>query len=125
VIGAALFLTGAVSGVLGDGFVNFLLALTLNGIGWNFLYLAGTTFMVRSYPRGRGSRIQATAEGIGAATGVVASLGASTIFVFLGWQGTNVPVLVLASALMVTVLVAARKPVVAAQRVPEPPRQAE
>jgi MFS family permease len=110
VVGAALFLAGAVGGVLGDGFVNFLVALTLNGIGWNFLYLAGTTFMVRSYPRGRGSRIQATAEGIGSATGVAASLSASTIFVFLGWPGTNVPVLVLASALLVVMLVVARRP---------------
>ncbi|MFD1047007.1 hypothetical protein ACFQ1S_16365 [Kibdelosporangium lantanae] len=97
----------AISGVSGDSFVHFLLALTLNGIGWNFLYLAGTTLLVRCYPRGRGGRIQAVAEGVGSVTGVAASLSASTVFYFLGWQGTNIPVLTIATALFVVLTIAA------------------
>jgi MFS family permease len=108
VIGAALFVAAAVSGVTGDGFVHFLLALTFNGIGWNFLYLSGTTLLIRCYPRGRGGRIQAVAEGIGSVTGVAASLSASTVFYFLGWQGTNIPVLAIAMALLVILFIAAR-----------------
>ncbi|WP_157440438.1 MFS transporter [Actinokineospora inagensis] len=107
-IGAALFVAAALAGGLGTAFPNFLLALTLNGIGWNFLYLAGTTFMVRCYPPGRGSRIQATAEGVAAITAVAASLGASTVFVLLGWQGANLPVLVISAALLITLGTIAR-----------------
>jgi MFS family permease len=107
-IGAALFVIAAVSGGTGDGFVHFLLALMLNGVGWNFLFLAGTTFLVRCYPPGRGGRIQAVAEGIGSATGVAASLSASTVFVFLGWQGANIPVLVIAAVLLIVLLATSR-----------------
>jgi MFS family permease len=112
-IGAALFAAGAICGVLGTGFVNFLLALALNGIGWNFLYLAVTTFIVRSYPAGRGGRIQAMAEGLGQFTGVLASFSASSVFVYLGWEGTNWPVLVISLGLMLWMLfVATRRPVI-------------
>lgn len=99
-VGAGLFALGAVGGVTGTTFANFLVALTINGIGWNFLYLAGTTYLVRSYPAGRGGRIQAVAEGLGQFTGVIASLAASSVFVLLGWEGTNWPVLGIALALV-------------------------
>ena len=107
-IGAGFFAAGAVSGVMGTTFVNFLLALSINGIGWNFLYLAGTTFLVRSYPPGRGGRIQAVAEGLGQFTGVLASLTASSVFVLLGWEGTNWPVLGVSLTLMLCLLIASR-----------------
>ncbi|TYL85813.1 MFS transporter [Bradyrhizobium cytisi] len=105
-IGAGLFAAGAVGGVLGTSATNFLIALALNGIGWNFLYLAGTTFLVRSYPPGRGGRIQAVAEGLGQSTGVLASLTASSVFVLLGWEGVNWPVLGI-SLVLIFVLVLA------------------
>jgi MFS family permease len=108
VIGAALFAAGAVGGVLGTAPINFLLALALNGIGWNFLYLAGTTFVVRTYPAHRGGRIQAAAEGLNQVTGVLASLTASSVFVLLGWQGANWPVLGVSLALMLYLLYVAK-----------------
>ncbi|TDV49761.1 MFS transporter [Actinophytocola oryzae] len=109
-IGAVLFLAAALCGVSGTWFVNFLLALTFNGIAWNFLYLAGTTLLVRCYPRGRGGRVQAMAEGVGSVTGVTSSLSASTVFYLLGWQGTNVPVLTISVVLLVVMTLAARRP---------------
>ncbi|MBB4910642.1 MFS transporter [Actinophytocola algeriensis] len=107
-IGAGLIAAGAVSGVLGTEFVNFLLALALNGVGWNFLYLAGTTLIVRCYPPGRGGRVQAVAEGVGAATGVLAALSASVVFVVFGWHAINWTVLAIAAALAVTLLTVIR-----------------
>lgn len=92
VIGAALLTGGAVAGSAGEGYLNFLAALALNGIGWNFLFVAGSAFLVACYPPGRGGRVQAVAEGVGSATSVLASLSASAIFYAIGWQGTNIPV---------------------------------
>jgi MFS family permease len=109
-IGAVLFVAAALCGVSGTWFVNFLLALTFNGIAWNFLYLAGTTLLVRCYPRGRGGRVQAMAEGVGSVTGVTASLSASAVFYLLGWQGTNVPVLAISVVLLVVMTLAVRRP---------------
>jgi len=104
VIGAGLFGAGAISAVLGVTFSDFIIALTLNGVGWNFLFLSGKTFLTRSYPPGRGGRIQAVAEGLGQFTGVVASLTASSIFVLVGWQGINWAVLGISLVLMMCLL---------------------
>lgn len=112
-IGAGLFAVGAVIGVQGTGFVNVLLALAFNGVGWNFLYLAGTTSLVRCYPRGQGGRIQAVAEGCGQLTGILASLTANSVFMLLGWGGTNWPVLGISLGLMLgSLFVATRSTIV-------------
>nr|WP_225953878.1 MFS transporter [Kibdelosporangium phytohabitans] len=100
-IGAGLFTVAALVGLAGASPANFVIALALNGVGWNFLYLAGTTLLVRSYPPGRGGRIQAVAEGSAQVTGVAASLTASSVFVMLGWHGTNWPVFGISIALVV------------------------
>jgi MFS family permease len=118
VIGAGLMAAAAIAGVLGTDFVNMLLALALNGIGWNFLYLAGSTLIVRCYPPGRGGRVQAAAEGMGSVTGVLSSLSASTVFVLLGWQGTNWPVLGLAAVVLFCMLAVARSDRPAAEAEP-------
>jgi MFS family permease len=110
VLGASLFSAGALSGALGATSSNLLLALALNGLGWNSLYLAGTTFLVRSYPPGRGGRIQAVAEGLGQLTGVLASLTASSVFFFLGWEGINLLVLAISATLAVGFLLVADRP---------------
>ncbi|MCE7001238.1 MFS transporter [Kibdelosporangium philippinense] len=104
-IGAGLFAAAAIAGLTGTGSANFVLALALNGIGWNFLYLAGTTLLVRSYPPGRGGRIQAVAEGTAQVTGVAASLTASSVFVLLGWHGTNWPVFGISLVLLLVLFV--------------------
>jgi MFS family permease len=110
VFGASLFAAGALGGVLGVAPPNLVFALALNGLGWNFLYLAGTTFLVRSYPAGRGGRIQAVAEGLGQFTGVVASLTASSVFVVLGWSGINWLVLAVSLTLCAGLLLVANPP---------------
>ncbi|WP_146175032.1 MFS transporter [Umezawaea tangerina] len=106
-IGTALFLVGSLVGLAGEAFVNFLVGLALNGVGWNFLYLAGTAFLVRCYPPGRGGRIQAVAEGLTSLSSVAASVSASTVFLLLGWRGTNGPVLVVSALLLVVLAVMA------------------
>jgi MFS family permease len=94
-LGAVGLVAGAVAGVGGSAYSNFLIALVLNGVGWNLLYTAGSSMMIACYPAGRGGRIQAVAEGVGSGTAVLSSLTASAIFYAIGWRGASTAPLVL------------------------------
>ncbi|MBE7698776.1 MFS transporter [Oerskovia sp. Sa1BUA8] len=100
-VGATVMLAGAVLGATSDGALPMILTLTLVGIGWNLLFLAGSAFLLRCYERGAGSRLQALAEGVTGSASVLASLGAAVVFQTLGWQASNLPGIVLSAALLV------------------------
>lgn len=107
-LGCLVTMAGAVAGILGDSHAAMLVALTCSGIGWNFMFLAGTTLVVSTYPTGRGAKIQAVTEGVASATGVLAALSAGLVYQLLGWSDVNVPVLVL-TLLIGTLLVLLRR----------------
>jgi MFS family permease len=106
--GCVLLISGALAGATGTAYLNFLLALALNGVGWNLLFVSGSAYLIRCYPPGRGGRIQAVVEGVSSAATVLASLFASTIYQAFGWRGSNVPLLVLGPLLIVLVSLAGR-----------------
>ncbi|MBM7494316.1 MFS family permease [Micromonospora luteifusca] len=95
VLGCALLLIGAVIGSAGSGHYHFLADLALNGLGWNFLFLSGSAYLIACYPPGRGGRVQAAVEGVSSGAAVMASLSASAIYNALGWRMTNVPVIII------------------------------
>jgi MFS family permease len=95
VLGCGLLIAGGLAGATGSAYLNFLTALALNGIGWNLLYVTGSAYLIRTYPSGRGGRIQSVVEGTSSAIAVVSSFSASAVYYLLGWQRTNLPVIVL------------------------------
>ncbi|WP_052226508.1 MFS transporter [Microbacterium mangrovi] len=99
-LGTLILARGGIIGASGESFVQLLLALGLNGLGWNFLFVAGTSYLVSCYPPGRGGRLQAIAEGVGSATAVVVSFAAGAAFLTLGWQGSNTIAVILPCALL-------------------------
>jgi len=117
IAGAALMTLGALFGTSGSSVLDLLLDLTLNGVGWNFLFVAGTAYLISCYPAGRGGRIQAVAEGVGSTTAVLASLSASSVYYAVGWSITNIPV----AALGVVLIVRLINPLPTGQPVPQSP----
>lgn len=100
-LGAAFFAIGAVVGSLGVGMVTFTIALGLIGVGWNFLYVSGSSYVVRTYPAGAGGRVQGTVEASVGLLGATASLSSAAVFAGLGWQGANIVAALLSIALLV------------------------
>jgi MFS family permease len=101
-VGALILgLSGAVAAT-GIALWNFGLALALLGVGWNFMYVAGTTMITASHrPEERG-RVQGAAEMAIAATAVVASFASAGLLSGLGWEAVNlgaVPVLMAVACL--------------------------
>jgi MFS family permease len=58
-------------------------------VGWNFLYVGGTTLLTTTYRASERSRAQALNELSIFAVGLLCSLGAAALLQGLGWQMLN------------------------------------
>ena len=82
----ALGLVGAcVIGLQGQSYMHYWYALVLLGVGWNFLYVGGTTMVTRTYAISERFRAQAVNEFCVFGTSATASLLAGTIIHLYGW----------------------------------------
>jgi MFS family permease len=87
--GVAL-LTGHVLATLtGTGFESFAAALILLGVGWNFLYVGGTTLLTTTYTAAERGRALATNDLSIFVVGLLSSLSAGALLDAAGWQMTN------------------------------------
>ena len=72
-------------GLLGQTFLHYWWALLLLGVGWNFLYVGGTTMLTYTYSIGERFRAQGINEFLVFGTSATASLLAGTVMHYLGW----------------------------------------
>ena len=82
----------ALAGMAND-LANFYLALLCLGLGWNFMFVGGTTLLTRAYRPGEQGKAQATSEFSTFAATALASLGAGQLLIHMGWANMNVAVL--------------------------------
>jgi MFS family permease len=87
--GVAVLATHVLVTSLGVGFSSFGLALVLLGVGWNFLYVGGTTLLTSTYTPAERSRAQATNDLIVFVSAVLSSFSAGALLDALGWQSMN------------------------------------
>ena len=100
--GAAVLGVSAAVAAAGIGFANFGIALALLGVGWNFMYVAGTAMIAASHrPEERG-RVQGAAEMAIAGIATLASFASAGLLNGLGWAAVNIgaaPMLITAAGL--------------------------
>lgn len=77
----------------GTGFTSFASALVLLGVGWNFLYIGGTTLLTTTYTQAERGRAQATNDMTIFAVGLASSFGAGALLDLVGWQRMNLMLL--------------------------------
>ncbi|MFV2090744.1 MAG: MFS transporter, partial [Pseudomonadales bacterium] len=85
-------------GLAGHLVVHYWLARVLLGIGWNFLFVGGTTQLVQTYLSGERFKAQAVNEFSVFGVSALASLFAGTLIDQLGWTPlllTSLPPLLL------------------------------
>jgi MFS family permease len=97
----ALCIAVALSGV---ELMQFLVALFALGVGWNFLYIGGTTLLTGAYRPEEKTTAQATMDTVVLATMTLTSLGSGALVTTQGWTwlnlGSIVPLLATAAALL-------------------------
>jgi MFS family permease len=87
--GVALLTGHVLTTLTGTGFESFAAALILLGVGWNFLYVGGTTLLTTTYTAAERGRAQATNDLSIFAVGLLSSLSAGALLDAAGWQMTN------------------------------------
>lgn len=91
--GVVLFAGFVCFSLAGTDFVSFAAALVLLGVGWNFLYVGGTTLLTQAYAPHERGRAQAANDLSIFVVGLAASLGAGVLHQALGWQIMNIVLL--------------------------------
>ncbi len=85
-VGAVGLLATSVVGLQGHTVLHYWWALVLLGIGWNFLYVGGTTLLTYTYSATEKFRAQAVNEFLVFGTSAIASLLAGTVMHYFGWS---------------------------------------
>ena len=101
--GIALLLLGVAAALTGMTEWNFRIALTLNGVGWNFLFVGATTLVTTCYRRSERGKAQALNDFLVFGTTATASFMAGFMQERLGWHPLNWLAVVLAAVAVVAV----------------------
>jgi MFS family permease len=87
--GVAVLAGHVIATLTGVGFGSFAVALVMLGVGWNFLYVGGTTLLAESHSPAERGRAQAINDMTLFAVGLAASLSAAALLHSVGWQALN------------------------------------
>jgi MFS family permease len=113
--GAAIMIVGIVPALLGEGPWNFRIALTLNGIGWNFMFVGATTLVTTTYRASERGKAQALNDFLIFGTTAASSFMAAFLEERLGWAALNWigMALIVSAVVAVTAMRVGRKPAAA------------
>jgi MFS family permease len=95
IAGIALLVAGVAVALTGVTEWHFRIALSLNGVGWNFLFVGATTLLTTAYRPAERGKAQAFNDFMVFGTTTVASLMASVVLELEGWAVLNYMALVL------------------------------
>ncbi len=106
VVGAVGLLATSIIGLQGHSLMHYWWALVLLGVGWNFLYVGGTTLLTYTYSLAERHRAQAVNEFLVFGMSATASLLAGTVMLYFGWTTLMlipIPVLIAIAVALVVV----------------------
>ena len=102
--GAMAFLACIAINLSGTSVTHYWLALFLLGIGWNFMFIGGTSLLTETYTEAEKAKAQAFNDLVIFTSVTLASLGAGALQHAWGWQQVNLMVLPLIAASLLAVL---------------------
>ena len=92
-LGGILILGCVAVNLSGVEVFQFWSALVLLGLGWNFMFIGGTTLLTRTYRPAEKAKVQALNEFLVFGTVASTALGSGALFHALGWGAVNLAVL--------------------------------
>lgn len=105
-IGTLGLLATTIVGIQGQSVMHYWWALVLLGVGWNFLYVGGTTMLTYTYSMAERFRAQAVNEFFVFGMSASASLLAGTVMHYFGWyrlMWIPIPVLLIVCIALIVV----------------------
>jgi len=114
-VGIVLMLTGVAAALSGTAEWNFRIALTVNGVGWNFLFVAATTLVTTCYRPNERGKAQALNDLLVFSTTATSSFMAGFLQDRWGWQPLNrFSVLLIGAAAVAVLWLRAQRPALGA-----------
>lgn len=102
--GVAAYLLCIAINFSGIEFLQFFSALVLLGIGWNFLFIGGTTLLTESYRPSERAKVQGFGDFLVFSASTVAAFSSGYINHNFGWQAVNLGILPLAVAVGIALI---------------------
>jgi MFS family permease len=102
--GTAMLVACGLIADAGTSLIHFWIALALLGVGWNFMFVAGTTLLTQAYRPEERAKVQGLNEFLIAGAAALGSLTSGGAFNLLGWNDMNLgvmPLLILSGAITV------------------------
>ena len=112
IIAAGALIMGACIAIAifaGHAVLHYLWALTLLGIGWNFMFIAATTLLTRTYRPAERIQAQTLNDFLVFGAQALASLMAGLALATIGWRQLNIATLPLIAAVLVALAVTSRQ----------------
>ena len=103
-LGLVIFIATVGIGLLGHSYLHYSASMIALGIGWNFLFVGGTTMLVRAFEPDERFAAQALNDFAVFGGSAVASLAAGGLLHLLGWEGLLLAALPILLALAVLLL---------------------
>lgn len=88
-VGTVAMLASVAVNLAGTGLPEFWTALLLLGIGWNFMFIGGTTLLTEIYTVQEKAKVQAMNDFLVFGTNAIASFSSGFVHDRLGWQAVN------------------------------------
>lgn len=104
VTGALAFMACIAINLSGTTVTHYWLALVLLGVGWNFMFIGGTSLLTETYSESEKAKAQAFNDFVVFSSVTLASLGAGALQHTWGWQQVNLMVLPLIGVSLLAVL---------------------
>lgn len=102
--GVAAYIACALINLSGIEMLQFFSALVLLGIGWNFLFIGGTTLLTESYRPEERAKVQGVGDFLVFSMSTLAAFSSGAINHAFGWQAINLGLLPLAAAVGIALL---------------------
>ncbi len=113
-LGLFFFSGSVLTHLLGRDLIHYAIGLFFLGIGWNFLFVSGTTLLTRCYTFGERFKAQAINDFIVFGSMAVASLSSGALVHKVGWTNLNlivVPLLVIMLTALMLMSTMKKKPI--------------
>jgi MFS family permease len=111
IAGAAMNVGCALVGLSGETFAHFVVALVLLGLGWNFMFVAGSAMQAEGWAPAERPKAQALNDFIVFGTVTLTAFGSGAAHHWVGWVAINLSIVppVLAAAVAVPLLLRAAR----------------
>ncbi len=103
-VGAVISALSVAVNLSGDSIIHLRLAMALVGVGWNFMFTAGTTLLLQTYTPAEKAKVQGTNDFFVFGTVAVCSLAAGATYQTIGWAAVNLAALPLLVLVIVAII---------------------